>query len=85
MISEAQQRGLTVVRDILAEQVGAYANDCDLMNAQIERLGLDSLVKLDLVLQLEDAFSTMANETEVADCQTIGELVSVIARSSASS
>jgi acyl carrier protein len=83
MLSETQQRGLAVVREVLADQVEELKDDDALANAAIERLGLDSLVKLDLVLQLETAFSTMANENEVAECATIGELVAVIANSSA--
>jgi len=85
MANEAHQRGLAVVRTVLGDQVDAFGDDTALMAARIEQLGLDSLVKLDLVLQLEDAYSTMANETAVADCQTIGELIAVISRSSAQS
>jgi acyl carrier protein len=85
MADELHGRGLAIVRQVLGEQVDEYGDDTALINAQIEDIGLDSLVKLDLVLQLEDAYFTMADETAVAGCETIGELISLVSRSSAQS
>jgi acyl carrier protein len=42
---------------------------------------LDSLEKLQLILDLETDLSVMANETEVAACRTVGELVALMVRS----
>lgn len=83
MQDELQQRGLAVIRATLSDQVAALSDDAALAAVSIEQLGLDSLVKLDLVLQLETEFSTMANENEIAECETFGELILVIAKSRA--
>ena len=76
-------RALEVVRDALSERFEQYPGDSDLALVRLTDLRLDSLEKLQLVLDLETALSTMANETEVAACVTVGELVALMLRSRA--
>jgi len=72
---------LDIVRASLGEKAEPYGNDADLAGAAISALALDSLEKLQLILDLESALSVMANESEVAACRTVGELVALMLRS----
>lgn len=83
-MSTDQQHLLAIVRTSLAHKVDRFAGDADLAAATIGELNLDSLDKLQLVFDLEAELSVMANETEIAACQTVGELVALMARTAAS-
>ena len=83
MGADRQAEALEVIRNGLAERVAQYHRDSDLASVRIDALELDSLEKLQLVLDLETALSVMANETEVAACRTVGDLVAVMLRSRA--
>ncbi len=78
-----QARALGIVRAALNEKAARYPDDADLASARIAELKLDSLEKMQLVLDLETALSVMADETEVATCRTIGDLVTLMLRSRA--
>ena len=80
METDMQTTALAVVRKVLGA-LERYPDDASLMNARVDALDLDSLTKLELVQELEDAFSVLANETEVAACETIGELIALMSRS----
>ena len=79
-----QQHLLAVVRTSLSRKVDRFEQDSDLAAATIGELNLDSLDKLQLVFDLEAELSVMANETEIAACQTVGDLVALMARTAAS-
>ncbi len=81
MPHDAVEHALAVVRTAIGEKAELFATDSQLRDARIDELDLDSLTKLELVLNLETGFSTMANESEIAACRTIGELVDLVARS----
>ena len=83
MKDDALEPALAVVRAALGETADQFPTDTLLRGARIDQLDLDSLTKLELVLNLETRFSTMANESEIAACRTIGELVDLVSRSRA--
>lgn len=83
MDRDREKRLLDIVRASLGEKAEPYGSDADLAGAAISALALDSLEKLQLILDLENALSVMANETEVAGCLTVGELVALMLRSPA--
>jgi acyl carrier protein len=83
MDHELEARALEIIRSTLSERAERYAGDSDLRSVRIDVLGLDSLEKLQLVLDLENELSAMANESEVAACATVGELVALMMRSRA--
>jgi len=84
-MSTDQQRLLAIVRMSLSDKVNRFERDSDLAAAKIGELNLDSLEKLQLVMDLEAELSVMANETEVAACQTVGDLVALMLRTAARS
>jgi acyl carrier protein len=75
-----KQQLFEVVRTSLGERTSAYSTDAQLAAVSIGDLDLDSLEKLQLILDLETHQSAMANETEVAACRTVGDLVALMAR-----
>lgn len=81
MNDQAYTRGLEVVRKLLAEKVEEYVDDADLLQAEINSLAIDSLGKLELIMELEDAYSVMMNETDIVNCRTIGEVISAMSQS----
>ena len=52
------------------------------MEVDIDGLDIDSLGKLEMVMELEKEFGLMLNETEIAACKRIGDLVSLVVRTS---
>lgn len=84
-MSTDQERLLAIVRMSLSDKVGRFARDADLAAATIDELDLDSLEKLQMVMDLEGQLSVMANETEVAACRTVGDLVALMLRTAAGS
>jgi acyl carrier protein len=80
MDAERQTRLLEIVRNSLGEKVARFGDDTALTNATVSELALDSLEKLQLVLDLEMELSVMANETDVAACRTVGDLLAVVTR-----
>lgn len=83
MFDETQTRALHVVRRIIQENAAGYPDDADLMGAVIDNLDIDSLGKLEMVMELEKEFGFMLNETEIASCKSVGDLVSLVAHTSA--
>lgn len=83
MLDERQQQALGVVRKTLQENADAYADDAALLRAEIDALDIDSLGKLEMVMELEKEFGLMLNETEIAACRSVSDLVSLVVRTSA--
>jgi acyl carrier protein len=66
------------VKEIIAEQLDV-ADDQITMEAVItDDLGADSLDVVDLVMDLEDAFSIEIPDEAMADIKTIGDIVAYI-------
>lgn len=80
MLDEKQSLALGVVRKTLQDSAAEYSDDAALMGADIEKLDIDSLGKLEMVMELEKEFGLMLNETEIASCRSVGDLVSLVVR-----
>lgn len=80
MLDEKQSLALGVVRKTLQDSAAKYSDDAALMGADIEKLDIDSLGKLEMVMELEKEFGLMLNETEIASCRSVGDLVSLVVR-----
>ena len=83
MSRETPDSAIAIVRAAIGEKAEQFPTDSLLLDARIDELDLDSLTKLELVLNLETRFSTLANENEIVACRTLGELVHLVSRSSA--
>lgn len=63
------------------ERVSQSATDNEATNIRLSNLGLDSLEKMDLAMQLEDSFGVLLDEEEFLACDTIPDLAKLIEKS----
>lgn len=82
MHDEKTLLALKIVRKTLQDNAAEYSDDSALMAADIDKLDIDSLGKLEMVMELEKEFGLMLNETEVATCKRVGDLISLVVRTS---
>jgi long-chain acyl-CoA synthetase len=69
--------------DRLADLIAKYAGRTDLpASTTIEELGLSSLDRVELMVALEDAFQARIDETAFAEARDLGQLRSLLQRSS---
>ena len=66
------------VKAIVAEQLGANADEITMDSTFIEDLGADSLDVVELVMALEDEFDMEIDEDEAENISTIGDVVEYI-------
>jgi len=66
------------VKNIVAEQLGANADEITMESTFIEDLGADSLDVVELVMALEDEFDMEIDEDEAENISTIGDVVEYI-------
>jgi len=79
MRDEIKARALGVIKAALAEAVPIDKTDAALLDLPLEDLAIDSLSKLELVMELEKTFGLLLDETKIAACRNLGDLVSVVA------
>jgi acyl carrier protein len=77
--NEIKVRALGVIKAVLAEAVPTGMTDAALLDLPLEDLAIDSLSKLELVLELEKTFGLLLDETRIAACRSLGDLVSLVA------
>lgn len=63
---------------ILADQFGKEENEIDLSMDIAEDLGADSLDVVELLMSIEDEFSTEIPDEEIENIKTVGDLVTYI-------
>lgn len=83
MSSDGNARALGIVRRLLAERLAGRDDEPSIRKTQIDSLDLDSLTKLELILELEDAFAISLSEAKIAACRTIGDLLSLVEKATA--
>lgn len=66
------------VKTIVAQQLGANADEITMDSTFIEDLGADSLDVVELVMALEDEFDMEIDEDEAENISTIGDVVEYI-------
>lgn len=66
------------VRSIVAEQLGAAADDVTLKASLIEDLGADSLDIVELVMALEEEYEMEIPDEDAEKIQTVEDIVSYI-------
>lgn len=71
---------LNVLRRVLHEKAEEPSDNSILMETDIDKLDLDSLGKLEMVMELEEEFDIMLNESEIVSCKNVGDLVSLVIR-----
>lgn len=81
-MSETSDRVIALVRDVLTPDAAIAAN---LSNEQFEKLrldelDLDSLGKMELVMQIEDTLGVSLDEEDMIACVTVSDLVALVKR-----
>ncbi|MCD7800238.1 MAG: acyl carrier protein [Ruminococcus sp.] len=66
------------VKEIVAEQLDVAEDEITMEAVITDDLGADSLDVVDLVMNLEDAFSIEIPDEAMADIKTIGDIVAYI-------
>lgn len=66
------------VKEIVAEQLDVAEDQITMEAVITDDLGADSLDVVDLVMDLEDAFSIEIPDDAMADIKTIGDIVTYI-------
>ncbi|MCC8068562.1 MAG: acyl carrier protein [Ruminococcus sp.] len=66
------------VKEIVAEQLDVAEDEITMEAVITDDLGADSLDVVDLVMDLEDAFSIEIPDEAMADIKTIGDIVAYI-------
>lgn len=54
-------------------------SDEELLKAQFDALGVDSLVLLEFVMEVENAYNVSLNEEDVNRCERVADLVALVA------
>ena len=58
----------------------AWSDEATILSAPISGLCLDSLDKLEAIMQLEDAFNISFDEIDIENCATMSDLAGLIDR-----
>lgn len=66
---------LEKMRDIIAEQLGADANNIELSTSFKDDLDADSLDLFELVMAIEDAFNVEIPADEVSEMKTVEDVI----------
>jgi len=66
------------IKKIVADQLGADADEITMESTFIEDLGADSLDVVELVMALEDEFDMEIDEDEAENIATVGDVVEYI-------
>ena len=65
------------IRSLLSEQLG-FDEEMITESTSFEDLGADSLDLVELLMSLEEEFSMSADEEELTDIKTVGDVVKLI-------
>ncbi len=65
------------IRSLLSEQLG-FDEEMITESTSFEDLGADSLDLVELMMSLEEEFSISADEEELTDIKTVGDVVKLI-------
>ena len=81
-MSDVRQRTLAIFRKAVDEKSkgGEPLSDDALMGLTIAALRFDSLEKMELVMEIEDAFNVSLDEGDVMACVTVSDLVTLVER-----
>ena len=79
-MTDVEKKTSAIVRGLIDQKPGnqGTAADAATMTLRLSDLGLDSLEKMDLAMQLEDAFAVSLDEEDFLACDTVSDLVRLI-------
>lgn len=68
------------IKDIVAERLGIDASTFDLDTDLAEKLGVDSLDYVEIIMELEDEFEIVIPDQEIESLKTLRQMVEYITR-----
>lgn len=82
-MTETSDRVIALVRDALTPDaaVAAGLSNEQFEKLQLDELDLDSLGKMELVMQIEDTLGVLLDEEDMIACATVSDLVELVKRS----
>jgi len=79
-MTDIEVKMISVVDALLRQKVrsGGEFSDGELMDIEIAGLHLDSLEKMELIMEIEDACGVLLDEESVLKCRKIKDLVGLV-------
>lgn len=78
MKDDMQTMCLAVIRDILKDSPHATLTDQELLQTDVKSLRLDSLSKMEMILNIEDAMHVMMDEVEISNATSLQDIVNLV-------
>jgi acyl carrier protein len=80
MMTEIERRTMAIVGALIKQKDrdGNDTSDDKLLATEISDLQFDSLEKMELIMEIEDAFGVLLDEQDVLGCRKVADLVSVV-------
>ncbi len=78
MKDDVQTVCLAIIRDTLKDSPHAGLNDEELLQTDVKSLRLDSLAKMEMILNIEDAMHIMMDEVEISNAACLRDIVNLV-------
>lgn len=81
-MSDVASRTAEIVRRLISARPDGddRSTDEEMMNLRLADLEFDSLEKMGLIMELEDAFDVALDEEDILACERVADLVTLIER-----
>ncbi|MEM7636187.1 MAG: hypothetical protein AAF299_16600 [Pseudomonadota bacterium] len=78
MKADMQTKCLAIIRDTLKDSPHAGLTDDELLRTEVKSLRLDSLAKMEMILNIEDALHIMMDEVEISNADHLQDIVNLV-------
>lgn len=78
MKDDVQTVCLAIIRDTLKGSPHAGLDDEELLQTDVKSLRLDSLAKMEMILNIEDAMHIMMDEVEIYNAACLQDIVNLV-------
>lgn len=69
---------LAIIRDTLKDSPHAGLADEELLQTEVKSLRLDSLAKMEMILNIEDEMNIMMDEVEISNAACLQDIVNLV-------
>ncbi|WP_108881058.1 acyl carrier protein [Anderseniella sp. Alg231-50] len=78
MKDDVQTICLAIIRDTLKDSLQAGLTDEELLQTEVQSLRLDSLAKMEMILNIEDTLHIMMDEVEISNAACLQDIVNLV-------
>ncbi|MEO9875923.1 MAG: hypothetical protein ABJM26_07920 [Anderseniella sp.] len=78
MKNDVQSACLAIFRDTLKDSPHAGLSDDRLLQIDVKSLRLDSLAKMEMILNIEDTMDIMMDEVEISNASCLQDIVNLV-------